>query len=114
MLKEMICIVCPNGCRLSVDTETHAVTGNTCKRGLDFAIEELTAPKRTISSTVATVFEDFPVLPVRVSKEIPKEMIFPVMAEINEVRVEERLKIGDIIIENVLGTGADIIAIQNM
>ena len=110
-MKEMTCIVCPNGCRLTIEETEDGVkvTGNKCKRGYQFAISELTHPMRTICSTVRTSFEEVPVLPVRVSKEIPKEKIFDIMKEINKVVVTKRKGTGDVVIENVLGLGADVI-----
>lgn len=116
MTKEFTCIVCPNGCHLVVDIngDNIKVSGNTCKKGEEFAITELTNPVRTISSTVRTCFKDCPVVPVRVSAPIPKEKIFDVMNEINKVLVDKRLKIGDVVIKNVLGLGSDVIAISDM
>lgn len=116
MVKEMTCIVCPNGCLLRVEQngEEITVTGNICKRGETFGKTELTNPMRTICSTVRTVFSDIEVVPVRVSAEIPKGMIFPVMEEINKVRLSERLGIGEKVIENVLGLNADVILTSNI
>ena len=111
-MKELQCIGCPNGCLLHVE-ETDGgflVTGNSCPNGEKFAISEMTHPMRTICSTVKTVFAEAPVLPVKVSCEIPKERIFDVMREINAVTLTKRAQRGDVIIENVLGLGADIIA----
>lgn len=90
------------------------VTGNTCKRGRDFAITEQTMPMRTICSTAATSFPETPVIPVRVSSDIPKEKIFDVMKEINSTVVSERLGRGDTVIENVLGLGVDVIATSDI
>ena len=115
-MKEMTCIVCPNGCRLMVE-ETKAgveVTGNKCKRGYHFAVSELKHPMRTICSTVRTTFKNIPVVPVRVSKEIPKERIFDIMKEINKTVVTEKKKTGDVVIQNVLGLGADVIITSNI
>jgi len=109
-MKELVCINCPNGCELIVDENTLEVSGNKCPKGIDFAKNELTNPQRTICSTVKTIFIDCPVLPVRVSKEIPKDKIFDVMKEINKVVVKERIGCGDIVIKNVLNLGVDIIA----
>ena len=103
-MKELTCIVCPNGCRLEAEEKDGKwiVRGNQCKRGEHFAIEEMTHPMRTISSTVSTVFPKTPVIPVRVSAEIPKERIFDVMREINKVTVRERCAAGVPVIRNVL------------
>ena len=88
--------------------------GNRCRRGYDFACAELTNPMRTISSTVRTVFPGCPVLPVRVNTEIPKNRIFDVMREINRVVITEPVGRGDIVIPNVLGLHADVIATSNI
>ncbi len=110
-MKELVCIVCPRGCRMTVGGENGAVTvsGNGCKRGAAFAESETCDPRRTIASTVRTVFPETPVLPVRVSAEIPKNRIFDVMREINRVTVKTRLGRGDVVIENVLGLGVNVV-----
>ena len=115
-MKEFNCIVCPRGCLLHVEEADgeYTVTGNTCPRGEKFAISEMTDPKRTICSTVKTSFLEAPVLPVRVSEDIPKNRIFDVMAEINKVMLTERIGRGDIIIENVLGLGVNVISTSNI
>lgn len=106
-MKELTCIGCPRGCTLKIerDGDGWSVTGNTCPRGKEFAISEMTAPKRTICSTVRTAFPDAPVLPVRVSADIPKDRIFDVMDAIRTVTVTERIARGDVVIPNVLGLG---------
>ena len=111
-MKKLVCIVCPNSCELEITQNENgiSVSGNKCKRGVTFATDEMTAPKRTISSVVKTAFDAVPVLPVRVSAEIPKEKIFDVMNEINHVTVKKRLKSGDVVIKNVLSLGVDVIA----
>ena len=115
-MKQLVCIGCPRGCRLTVEEKDgeYIVTGNTCPRGKAFAISEMTAPKRTICSTVKTVFSGCPVLPVRVSDDIPKEKIFDVMREINAVTLRERIGRGDVVIENVLGLGVDVISTSDL
>ncbi len=115
-MKQLVCIGCPRGCRLTVEEKDgeFIVTGNTCPRGKAFAISEMTEPKRTICSTVKTVFPGCPVLPVRVSDDIPKDRIFDVMREINAVVLTERIGRGDVIIENVLGLGVDVISTSDL
>lgn len=111
-MKELTCIVCPRGCPLKIDDENGEirVSGNFCKRGEKFAVDEMTCPKRTICTTVKTVFPEVPVLPVRVSTDIPKDTIFAVMKEINSFVLERRVDRGEVIIADVLDTGADVIA----
>ena len=115
-MKELVCIVCPRGCTMRIDGEGEnmKITGNSCKRGLAFAQSEMTEPKRTICSTVKTDFPEIPVIPVRVSCDIPKDRIFDVMKEINSVTVSAPVGRGDKIIENVLGLGADVIATSDI
>ena len=115
-MKEFNCIVCPRGCLLHIEQcdDGFTVTGNTCPRGEAFAISEMTEPKRTICSSVKTVFPDVPVLPVRVSEDIPKDRIFDVMKEINAVTLTERIGRGDVIIENVLGLGVNVISTSSV
>lgn len=110
-MKELVCITCPNSCRMKaelVDGEWK-VTGNRCRRGERFAKSELTCPMRTFSTTVRTAWEQVPVVPVRVSEEIPKEKIFEVMEQISCMTLREPLGRGEILIPNVLGLSADVI-----
>ena len=115
-MKKMTCIVCPRGCSLVADGEGDSivVSGNKCKKGETFARIELTNPQRTICSTVKTVFPEVPVLPVRVSTDIPKSKIFDVMREINGVVVKDRIGRGEAVIKNVLGLNVDVIATSNI
>ena len=115
-MKNITCIVCPNGCELSIEKagEEWKVTGQKYNKGVEFALEEMTNPKRSITSTVRTVFPDMARLPVRTSKDVPKDMILPIMREINKIKLDRSLHGGDIIIPNVLDTGADIISCSDM
>ena len=112
-IKEMICIVCPNGCRMTASKEAPdkiEVTGNRCVRGKEFAVKEMTDPCRSLSTTVRTDSKEFPVLPVRLSAEIPKDRIFEMMEEINRIKVTGSVKPGTVLARNLLGLGADLIA----
>lgn len=115
-MKELVCIVCPRGCTMKIEEKdgVYKVSGNFCKRGEKFAETEMTQPMRTICTTVRTSFKDVPVLPVRVSSDIPKDKIFDVMKKINETTVTERISRGDKVIENVLGLGVDVIATSDI
>ncbi len=116
MKKEMTCVSCPLGCLITVEyegDEVFSVTGNTCKRGDNYARTEITNPERSIHSTVKIEGGAHPVIPCKTSKPIPKKSIFDVMKEINKVSVKAPVKIGDVFIKNVCGTGADIVATNN-
>lgn len=112
----IVCINCPRGCTMEVEQngEEIKVTGNFCKRGEQFAHNELTNPMRTICSTVRTTFAEAPVIPCRVSCDIPKNKIFDVMAEINKAVVDKPIHRGDVIIPHVLGLEADVIATSDL
>ena len=112
-MKEFICIVCPRGCHLKVDDDMN-VTGNTCPRGKVYALNEITNPTRMITSTVAIESTELHRVPVMTSKPIPKGKIFDVMNEINKVRAKAPVRIGDVIIKNVLGLDSDIIATRDI
>lgn len=115
-MRELVCIVCPRGCTMQIEEQDGAwrVTGNTCKRGAQFAISEMTRPMRTICTTVRTTFPDVPVISVRVSAEIPKDRIFDVMGEIRKVRLDRPVHRGDTVIRDVLGLGVDIIVTSDL
>lgn len=105
---DLVCIVCPRGCRINVENDV--VTGNGCKRGEAFAISETTCPMRSVCSTVATAFKDYPVLPVRTDGEIPKAKIADLMKEINAITVDKKVKRGDVVAQNIVGTDVNLIA----
>ena len=112
-MKELICITCPRGCHLSVDDNLN-VTGNMCPRGVIYAKAELTHPVRMVTSTVEIFSKKECRLPVKTKDPIPKELIFKVMDEINRVVVKAPIKIGDVIIKDVLNSGVDIIATKDI
>ncbi|WP_423780657.1 DUF1667 domain-containing protein [Acidaminococcus timonensis] len=121
MNKKMTCIVCPNGCTLQLDYEIREgkpvlknVTGNLCPRGAEYAQQELLAPKRTIASSVLVEGGDLPLVSVRTRGAIPKEQIFPVMEEIRKCQVKAPIRAGTVLIPNVLGLGADVIATKTV
>ena len=112
MKKDLICINCPRGCNLTVEYENGeilSVTGNSCKRGITYANDEILHPKRVVTSIVKVEGGKDPVTSVRTNGAIPKELIFDVMKEINAACVASPAKIGDVAIENVLDTGVDVI-----
>lgn len=111
-MTELICIRCPIGCRLTV-TDSLTVSGNQCKRGMEYAIEEMTAPKRIVTSLIKLVGADEP-LSVKTEAPIPKELIFDVLEEIKKLRLKAPIEIGTVLIENILGTGVNIVATKTV
>lgn len=116
MSKTIVCIQCPQSCRLTVNMEEGrvVVAGNKCPRGIDYGQTELINPRRTLTSTVKTIFSDIPLLPVRTREEIPLAAIFTAMKEINGIVVHERLAPGDVVLSNLAGTEVALIATDSM
>lgn len=105
----VICTVCPVGCSITVKKEdaSFSVTGNSCKRGYEYAVKEITSPVRTITTVMCTSCGIM--VPVRTSKPVPKDKIYECMKIISEKTLMLPISSGDIIIENIGGTGADVI-----
>ena len=108
MEKTFTCIICPRGCTLTIDDD-HNVTGNTCPRGKDYAISEVTNPTRSITSSVRVSNRPHTLVSVKTSGQVPKGKIFAVMEEINQISVEAPTHIGQVVKENILGLGVDIV-----
>ena len=113
-MAEMICIVCPRGCRLTVDEASGAVTGNSCPRGEAYGRSEILDPRRFYTGTVRITGASLPRCPVKSSAPIKKPLLMDVSREIERVTLVSPVKRGDKAIENVLDTGADIIVTRDM
>jgi len=112
---KMICIVCPMGCMMDVKIgDEITVTGNTCKRGYEYAVKECTNPTRSITSTVQVQGGELPVVPVKTAGEVPKGKIFECMSIIREIKVDAPVAIGDVLLRDILGTGVDIVATRDV
>ena len=144
MRKTITCIICPHGCLLSADvsepgtdapvtgtenprsidsTVTGAgcprvidspVTGAGCPRGEAYFIQEITDPKRTLTSSVLVTGGEIPLCSVRLTEPIPIARIPDVMKEIRKMKVEAPLESGTVLIRDVLGLGSDVIATKTI
>ena len=116
MLKTITCIRCPKGCLVTLDTDNPegTIKGYSCPNGREYAINELTHPMRTISSTVEIRGGIHPRIPVKTNGDIRKGKSFEVMEEINRISVTSPVKCGDVLLHDVLGTGIDIVACRDM
>jgi CxxC motif-containing protein len=117
--RELICITCPMGCRLSIEEDpSHpkgfVVTGLTCKRGEEYAIKEVTEPTRMLTSTVCIRGARLPRLPVRTSGAIPKERMGDCMAMINDLTVQSPVSMGQVLVKDLFGTGVNLIASRSL
>jgi CxxC motif-containing protein len=115
-MENITCILCPNGCSLSIEKigQEWDIKGNKCPKGKEFAISEITDPRRIVCSTIKTTFKKVPRLPVKTNGEVPLKDVFNVMTEINSKSLGKPVQVGDVVIENVSNTGINVIATSNL
>ena len=110
--KEIICVICPQSCHIRVTGDGKEITsmeGYKCRRGEEYAAAEYVNPVRTLTSTVKAEGYSCPVILVRSSRPIPKSLMFEAMKIVRETSVTAPFKVGRVVIENILETGADIV-----
>ena len=112
-MKELICIMCPKGCRLTVDDDLN-VTGNGCVRGVTYGKQEVTDPRRYLTSTVKVVSKRYKRLPVISSGDLPKDRVTDVVKFLDTVEVKAPIKVKDVVVKDVLGLGVDILATRTI
>lgn len=116
--QNLTCIGCPLGCSISVSLsnngEVSKITGNTCKKGEEYARKEVTNPSRVVTSIVKINNGDANMVSVKTAEDIPKGKIFDCMEALKKVTVTAPVQIGEVIIKNVCGTGVDVIATKKV
>lgn len=116
--RSYLCIGCPLGCRLEVDESPEGdileVRGFACRKGKEYAVQEHTDPRRLVTTTVAVDGARWPRLPVRTVEAVPKDRVRDVCRALDEVRVVAPVRIGDVIVADVLGTGTDVVATRDL
>jgi len=112
----LTCILCPVGCELEVRRTDRGldVRGNQCEKGIGFATEEVLYPKRNLATSVPVRGSETIMVSVRLSDRVPREMLFPILAEIARLRPEPPVRRGQVLIADVLGTGVDVIATRTI
>ena len=101
MTRELICIGCPMGCRLTAEIA-------------EYAKKECVAPMRTVTGTVALRGGRLPVLPVRTNGEVPKEKVLAVADALRRATAQAPIHAGDVVLRDVCGTGVDVIAVNSL
>jgi CxxC motif-containing protein len=113
----LICIGCPLGChvtlKVSAKGEIETLTGNKCKEGKEYIIAEFQAPVRIFTATLQTE-GGRSLLPVRTDKPVHKSQLKELMRALAKVRVDPPVKTGQVIIHNIFGTGANLVATGNL
>ena len=116
IMEKVICVTCPKGCTLEVtrdgETITHVEKG--CKRGHKYAQQELTDPRRMVATSVKIEGGLHPLLPVYTAAPFPKPMIADLLAVLREVKIKTPVRMDDVILQDALNTGIDILASRGM
>lgn len=117
--KELVCILCPNGCRLEIELgeretiDVGRVSGNLCEKGPQWAMQEILNPVRSISSSVLVKGGVFPLVSVKTDTPVPREKIFDVMREIKKLVLEAPIHIGERLLENPAGVACTVVATRD-
>jgi CxxC motif-containing protein len=114
--REMICILCPMGCRLRAERTAGGVrvTGNTCPKGERYAMEEMTNPVRTVTTSVPVSGGHMGLLSVKTRTPVPKGAIPAILEELRAVRAAAPVKVGDVVLHDAARTGVDIVATRSI
>jgi CxxC motif-containing protein len=115
--RHFTCVTCPIGCEIDVevqDGDIVSMEGNKCKKSEDFVLQELKEPMRVLTTTVRVNGARWAMLPVRTDKSIPKRLFFQVIGELSDVELQAPVKISEVILKDVAGTDANIVATRTM
>ncbi len=117
--KDLTCIVCPVSCKMRVCENPAGsgqleVEGAQCARGEKYALQEVTSPTRTVTSTVRIKNAALPRLSVKTAGPIPKDLVFSSVRELDNIEVTSPVKMGEVIIKDLLGTGVDVVATRSL
>ncbi len=112
-----ICIACPIGCHLDVDVKNNKIDyieGNKCKRGIDYALNEYTDPKRMVTVTCRIDSDIVNRVPVKTTEAISKKYIDNLVTELYQLNLATPILVGDIVLKNYEGTGVNIVATRSL
>ena len=114
MEKKITCIICPRGCAMTAKLEngTVTVTGHTCPKGEEYAINECTNPVRTVTAAVRVANRYNTMVSVKTDAPVPKDKMMDVMAALHKVQVQAPACIGDVVLDNIFG--ANVIVTKNI
>ncbi len=117
MNKELICINCPQGCPLQIEHDEKniiAVAGNKCKRGITYAEHEIFNPVRMVTTTMRIDGASIPQIPIKTQSPVPRECTMGVIEQASKVRLTAPVKVGEVVLANVLNTGVDLLATRSL
>ncbi len=114
-MKEITCTLCPRGCRLTVDENNNfAVKGNACPRGAEYGRAECENPVRTVTSTIRVLSRTYPRCPVKTDRPIPRAQVKDAVLALRSVVLRPPVRMGQIVLKDVCGTGANFIATRSL
>lgn len=115
--KEFVCIRCPLGCNITVETEgteIKSITGNTCPRGADYVTKELTDPRRVVTSLVRVEGGELPVVSVKTVSDIPKASMQECVRQLGQLVLRAPVAMGEVVVKNVCGSGVDVVTTREV
>jgi CxxC motif-containing protein len=115
--KHFVCVVCPVGCEIDVvhdGSKIISMEGNKCEKSEEFVSQELIEPMRILSTTVRIRGSRWPVTPVRTDKAVPKRLFPRIMKQLRRIKLQAPVNMLDVVINDVLHTGANVIATRTM
>ena len=115
--EKIICTTCPKGCTLEVNRDGQTVVSvlnNGCKRGIDYAGQEISDPRRMVASSVRVTGALHPLMPVHTSAPFPKPRIPELLKLLREVEVKAPVMVDQVVIQDALGTGIDVMTSRTM
>ena len=106
MKRNLTCIICPRGCALTAEVSEHGVTvtGHSCPKGEEYAVNECLHPMRTVTATVRVTNRPNTMVSVKTAQPVPKERMMEIMALLRQTQVQAPVAIGDVILTDVWGT----------
>jgi len=106
------CVICPEGCRISVKKSglEYSITGNKCPRGKEYALNELVMPRRILTTSVKVLNGKLPLASVKTTGPIDRAVILEKMNMISRIAVEAPVEIGDVLIDDIDGEGTSLVA----
>jgi CxxC motif-containing protein len=115
--RHFTCVTCPIGCEVEVEVQGSDIVsmrGNKCPKAEEFVLQELVEPMRILTTTVPILGARWAMLPVRTDRPIPKRLFTEVLKELASIELQAPVRVSDLIIGDVAGTGANIVATRNM
>jgi CxxC motif-containing protein len=115
--KHFVCVVCPVGCEIDVvhdGSKIISMEGNKCEKSEEFVTQELIEPMRILTTTVCIERSRWPVISVRTDKAVPKRLFSRIMRQLRGIKLQAPVNMLDVVVSDVLGTGANIIATKSM